>query len=73
MEDEDIKSFVPVVSFVVNDWLPGIYGCSAWLLVPGAIFFTACPDGRAASRVGCKLFAPREVLEDLIRLFVIDL
>lgn len=31
------------------------------------------PDGRLASRVGCKLFAPREVLEDLIRLFVIDL
>ena len=31
------------------------------------------PDGRPASRVGCKLVAPREVLEDLIRLFVIDL
>jgi c-di-GMP-binding flagellar brake protein YcgR len=31
------------------------------------------PEGRLASRVGCKLLAPRGVLEDLIRLFVIDL
>jgi c-di-GMP-binding flagellar brake protein YcgR len=31
------------------------------------------PDGRPASRVGCKLFATREVLEKLIRLFIIDL
>jgi Flagellar regulator YcgR, PilZN domain len=31
------------------------------------------PDGRQASRVGCKLFASREVLEDLIRLFIVDL
>ena len=33
----------------------------------------ALPDGRPASRVGCKLLASREVLEDLIRLFIIDL
>ncbi len=31
------------------------------------------PDGRLANRVGCKLLASREVLEDLIRLFIIDL
>lgn len=31
------------------------------------------PDGRLASRFGCKLLASREVLEDLIRLFIIDL
>lgn len=31
------------------------------------------PDGRLASRVGCKLLASRDVLENLIRLFVIDL
>jgi c-di-GMP-binding flagellar brake protein YcgR len=31
------------------------------------------PDGRSASRVGCKVLGSREVLEDLVRLFVIDL
>ncbi|HKI65428.1 MAG TPA: flagellar regulator YcgR PilZN domain-containing protein [Burkholderiales bacterium] len=31
------------------------------------------PDGKAASRVGCKLLGSREVLEELIRLFIIDL
>ena len=34
---------------------------------------TALPDGRPANRVRCKLLAPREVLETLIRLFIIDL
>ena len=33
----------------------------------------ALPDGRPASRVVCKLLASREVLEDLIRLFIIAL
>jgi hypothetical protein len=30
-------------------------------------------DGRPASRVVCKLSAPRDVVEELIRLFIIDL
>lgn len=31
------------------------------------------PNGKLASRVGCKLLGSREVLEGLIRLFIIDL
>ena len=31
------------------------------------------PNGKLASRVGCKLLGSREVLEQLIRLFIIDL
>jgi c-di-GMP-binding flagellar brake protein YcgR len=31
------------------------------------------PDGQAVSRVSCKLLASREVVEELIRLFIIDL
>ncbi len=31
------------------------------------------PNGKLASRVGCKLLGSREVLEELIRLFIIDL
>jgi hypothetical protein len=31
------------------------------------------PDGGLASRIGCKILASREVLEQLIRLFIIDL
>lgn len=34
---------------------------------------TALPDGKSVSRVGCKLLGSREVLEKLIRLFIIDL
>jgi c-di-GMP-binding flagellar brake protein YcgR len=31
------------------------------------------PDGKLVSRVGCKVLGSREVLEDLVRLFIIDL
>jgi c-di-GMP-binding flagellar brake protein YcgR len=31
------------------------------------------PNGRPATRLGCKVLASREVLEELIRLFIIDL
>jgi len=31
------------------------------------------PNGRQASRVGCKVLGSREVLEELVRLFIIDL
>jgi c-di-GMP-binding flagellar brake protein YcgR len=31
------------------------------------------PNGERASRVGCMVVSPRAVLEELIRLFVIDL
>ena len=31
------------------------------------------PNGKLVSRVGCKVLGSREVLEDLIRLFIIDL
>ncbi|MFZ1909989.1 MAG: flagellar regulator YcgR PilZN domain-containing protein [Burkholderiales bacterium] len=34
---------------------------------------TTLPNGMRATRLGCKVLASREVLEDLIRLFVIDL
>lgn len=34
---------------------------------------TVLADGRPASRIRCKLLASREVLENLIRLFIIDL
>jgi len=30
-------------------------------------------DGGRASRIGCRILAPREIMEDLIRLFIIDL
>jgi c-di-GMP-binding flagellar brake protein YcgR len=31
------------------------------------------PNGKLASRVGCKVLGSREILEELVRLFVIDL
>lgn len=31
------------------------------------------PNGKPASRVGCKVLGSREVLEELIRLFIVDL
>lgn len=31
------------------------------------------PNGERASRIGCQVVGPRETLEDLIRLFIIDL
>ncbi|HUJ85794.1 MAG TPA: flagellar regulator YcgR PilZN domain-containing protein [Burkholderiales bacterium] len=31
------------------------------------------PDGKLASRIGCKVLGSREVVEELIRLFIIDL
>ncbi len=31
------------------------------------------PNGKPVSRVGCKVLAAREVLEELVRLFIIDL
>jgi c-di-GMP-binding flagellar brake protein YcgR len=34
---------------------------------------TTLPDGQLVSRVSCKVLASREVLEDLIRLFIVDL
>ena len=34
---------------------------------------TTLPNGKRVTRASCKVLAPREVLEDLIRLFVIDL
>jgi hypothetical protein len=30
-------------------------------------------NGKLVSRVGCKVLGSRDVLEDLIRLFIIDL
>jgi hypothetical protein len=31
------------------------------------------PNGKLVSRVGCKVLGSREVLEELIRLFIVDL
>jgi hypothetical protein len=31
------------------------------------------PNGERASRIGCQVVGSRETLEDLIRLFIIDL
>jgi hypothetical protein len=31
------------------------------------------PNGKLVSRVGCRVLGPREMLEQLVRLFVIDL
>ena len=34
---------------------------------------TVLPDGRAASRIGCRILAERAKLERMIRLFIVDL
>jgi hypothetical protein len=33
----------------------------------------ALPDGKPASRIGCRILAGREQLEQMIRLFIVDL
>ena len=39
----------------------------------GKVVQTVLPDGKAASRLSCRILTDREQLENLIRLFIVDL